>query len=292
MRVEIFYDKKRTKTASFVVTDEKTKYCAIIDPVLDYDQNSGSTYTESADKLVKFVEINNLKVQWILETHVHADHLTSSRYIQAKIGGKVAIGYNVTKVLQYWSKVFDDKEMLTDGSQFDHLFKENDTFKIGGLEAKVIFTPGHTPACASYLINGSIFTGDTIFSPEVGTSRTDFPGGSSEELFDSVQKIYSLPDETIIYVGHEYPKNPKKPVISTTVGEEKKKNISINASTKKEDYVFRMANKQVNLPVPQLIIPSLHVNLLGGRLPKFIKVPVNVLGGSQAGNNGSGQCSA
>lgn len=277
MKVEIFYDDKRTKTATFVLTDLKTRKCAIIDSVLDYEPNSGKAYTELADRVIKFVEVNELNVEWILETHVHADHLTASHYVKQKLGGKIAIGENIKKVLAYWVPVFDEKDIPLDGSQFDHLFKDGEEFNIGNIKAKVIYTPGHTPACINYYIDNSLFAGDTIFSPLVGTARTDFPGGSSEELFDSIQKLYKLPDETKIYVGHEYPSAGADPVIATTIGDEKRNNISINAGTKKQDYVEKMKQNQVNLPVPQLILPALQVNLRAGKLPKFIKIPVNAL---------------
>jgi glyoxylase-like metal-dependent hydrolase (beta-lactamase superfamily II) len=277
MKVEIFFDAKRTKTATFVVIDAKTNRCAVVDPVLDYDQASGKTYTQSIDKVMKFITINDLKLEWILETHIHADHLTSSQYIKEKLGGKIAIGYNIKKVLEYWKPVFGDDDIQLDGSQFDQMFKDGDIFKIGSIEGKVIATPGHTPACVSYYIGDHLFTGDTIFPPLVGTARTDFPGGSSAELFDSVQKIYQLPDETKICVGHEYPASDADPVIITTIGEERKNNVSINQDTKKEDYISRMNARQVNLPVPQLLFPSLQVNLRAGKLPKYIKIPVNLL---------------
>ena len=277
MKVEIFFDSKRTKTASYVITDTKTKKCAIIDSVLDYEPTSGKTYTENADKIIKFVQVNLLQVEWILETHVHADHLTASQYIKSKLGGKIAIGENIKKVLQHWKPIFEDCDMKDDGSQFDKLWQDGEEFKIGILTAKVIATSGHTPACVSYLIEDYLFTGDTIFSPAVGTARTDFPDGSSEELFDSVQKLYKLPNSTKVCVGHEYPEKDAEPVIITTIGEEKKHNASINEHTKKEDYVAKMNAKQINKPVPQLILPALHVNLLAGKLPKFIKIPVNVL---------------
>ena len=277
MKVEIFFDAKRTKTATYIVFDSDTKKCALIDTVLDYDQSSGVTYTESADKLINFIQSNSLELEWILETHVHADHLTASQYIKSKLGGKIAIGKNIIAVLKYWAPIFQDEDIKEDGSQFDRLFDDGDQFKIGKINAKVICTPGHTPACISYLIQNYLFTGDTIFSPLVGTARTDFPGGSSEQLFNSVQKLYMLPDDTKVCVGHEYPAENCEPVIISTIGEEKQKNTSINKLTKKEEYISKMNVKQINKPVPQLILPSLHVNLLAGKLPKFIKIPVNAL---------------
>lgn len=291
MKVEIFFDSKRTKTATYVVTDLKNKKCAVIDSVLDYDPASGSTYTENADKVIKFIQINNLKLEWILETHVHADHLTASQYIKSKLGGKIAIGENIKKVLEFWQPVFADDDIKIDGSQFDKLWKDNEEFTIGDLKVKVIHTPGHTPACVSYLIEDYLFTGDTIFSPLVGTARTDFPGGSSEDLFDSIQKLYKLPDSTTVCVGHEYPDKNAEPVIITTIGEQKSNNSSVNQNTNKEEYVSKMNAKQVNKPVPQLILPSLHINLLAGKLPKFIKIPVNALGGNKtSSSSGNGGC--
>lgn len=281
MKVEIFFDSKRTKTVTYVITDTKSRQCAIIDSVLDYDPASGSTYTESADKVIKFIQINNLKVEWILETHIHADHLTASQYIKSKLGGKIAIGANIKKVLAYWQSIFDDINIKKDGSQFDILWKDGDDFQIGNINVRVIYTPGHTPACISYLINDYLFTGDTIFSPLIGTARTDFPSGSSDDLFHSIQKLYQLPNETKVCVGHEYPAQDTEPVIITTIGEEKRNNISVNQTTKKEDYIAKMNIRQTNNPVPQLILPSLHVNLLAGKLPKFIKIPVNVIGKNQ-----------
>lgn len=276
MKVEIFFDEKRTKTATYVISDLKTRKCAIIDSVLDYDQASGTTYTENADKVIKFITVNRLNLEWILETHVHADHLTASEYIKSKIGGKIAIGSNIKKVLEYWQPVFQDDDIKTDGSQFDQLFNDGDEFHIGSINVNVMHTPGHTPACITYHIQDYLFTGDTIFSPLVGTARTDFPGGSSDELFDSVQKLYKFPDETKICVGHEYPKRDE-PEIMTTIGKEKENNISINGKTSKDEYIQRAKIRHTQLSVPQLILPSLHVNLLAGKLPKFIKIPLNVL---------------
>ena len=196
IRVEAFFDSKRTKTVTFVVSDLKSRKCAIIDSVMDYDQASGTTYYENADKVIKFIQINNLHLEWILETHIHADHLTASQYIKSKLGGQIAIGERIKKVIEYWKPILQDNDIREDGAQFDKLFKDSEVFKIGNLNAKVIYTPGHTPACINYYIEDYLFTGDTIFSPNVGTARTDFPGGSSEELFDSIEKLYQLPEDT------------------------------------------------------------------------------------------------
>ena len=277
MKVEVFFDAKRTKTASYIILDEGTKKCAVIDSVLDYDQASGKIYTENADNLVNYILQNNLELEWILETHVHADHLSASQYLKQRLGGKIAIGANITKVLAYWQPIFQEEQMNLDGSQFDKLWQDGESFKIGNLEARVIATPGHTPACVSYLIDDYLFTGDTVFSPLVGTARTDFPGGSSAELFDSVQKLYTLPPQTKVCVGHEYPEPNAQPVIITTIKEQMLNNCSINKNTDKQEYIARMKAKQVDKPVPQLILPALHVNLLAGKVPHFIKIPVNKL---------------
>lgn len=277
MKLEIFFDYKRTKTVTYVIIDEETSKCAIIDSVLDYDLSSGNTFTENADKIIKFIQINNLEVEWILETHVHADHLTAAQYLKSKLGGRVAIGENIKKVINYWKEIFEEDDMMEDCSHFDKVWKEDEEFFIGNLKVRVIFTPGHTPACVSYYVGGYLFTGDTLFSPLVGTARTDFPGGSSEDLFDSIQKIYELPDETKICVGHEYPKGDSQPIIISTIGEEKQNNVSINENTKKKDYALIMQLKQTNLKVPELILPSLYVNLLAGNVPKFIKIPINAI---------------
>jgi glyoxylase-like metal-dependent hydrolase (beta-lactamase superfamily II) len=275
MKVEIFYDSESTKTATFILVDDATKKCAIIDSVLDYNQNEGKTFTKNADKLISFIMQHSLTLEWILETHIHADHLTASHYIQSKLGGKIAIGENIKKVLEYWGPIFED-DIPLDGSQFNHLFKEGEEFKIGNLKAKVIFTPGHTPACISYYIEDCVFSGDTLFSYDVGTARTDFPGGNSAELYKSIQKLYKLPEETKLYVGHDYPQDPSKPVILTTIKEQKKNNILLNENTKIDDFVQKREERQKTLPVPTLIFPALFVNLMAGRLPKFIKIPINL----------------
>ncbi len=275
MKYELFYDKERTKTITSIVWDEKTNKCAIIDSVLDYNQNSGRTFFQSADALIEFIKSKNLTLEWILETHIHADHLTASDYIQKKLGGKKGIGSKIKEVIAFWKEIFEDEEMKTDGSNFDKLFEDGEEFSIGSLKVKAIHTPGHTPACLIYKVEDFIFAGDTIFSPNVGTARTDFPGGSSEALYNSIQKLFKLPDETKIVVGHDYPKEGESPMLITTIKEEKAKNIMLNELTSKEEFVAKREERQKNLPIPTLLLPSLHVNLRAGLLPKFIKIPVN-----------------
>ena len=275
MKYELFFDATRTKTVTVLLWDEASKHCAVIDSVLDYDQFSGRTYTDSIEKLTSFIKQNGLKLEWILETHIHADHLTASHHLKQTLGGKIAIGKNITTVLEYWKNVFEDEEIKTSGEDFDKLFEDGEEFKVGSLPIKVIHTPGHTPACIAYYVAGHLFVGDTIFSPTVGTARTDFPGGSAAELYRSIQKIFNLPEETKIIVGHDYPNDITKPNMVTTVEEEKKSNVLINKNTSFEEFVKKREEKQKNSAVPMLILPSLHVNLRAGRLPKFIKIPVN-----------------
>lgn len=273
-----------TNTISYVVRDPNGSACAIIDSVLDFDFASGRTDTQSADKLINFVTENKLDVQWLLESHVHADHLSAAPYIQMKVGGKIGIGSRITDVQQTFGKIFNEgTEFQRDGSQFDKLFVEGDTFHIGQLRGDVLHTPGHTPACLTYVVEDAAFVGDTLFMPDFGTARCDFPGGSSERLFSSIQKILELPDDTRIFVGHDY-KAPgrDKYAWETTVGEQKKKNIHIKSGKSKDDFVKLRDERDAKLAMPRLIVPSLQVNMRAGNMPEpdeqgdvFIKVPIN-----------------
>ena len=275
MKYEFFYDASRTKTVTVILWDSKTLKAAIIDSVLDYESASGKTYTESADKLIDFIKQNGLSLEWILETHIHADHLTASYYLKQKLGGKTAMGKGFLKVLEYWKPVFEDDEIKDDGSQFEKLFEDGEEFLIGNLTVKAFNTSGHTPACISYYVEECLFSGDTIFSPAIGTARTDFPGGSSADLYNSIQKIFALPENTKIFVGHDYPEDITKPVIITTVKQQKGENILLNANTTLEEFILKRESRQKKLPVPTLLFPALHVNLMAGKLPKFIKIPLN-----------------
>ena len=273
-----------TNTISYVVRDPNGSACAIIDSVLDFDFASGCTDTQSADKLINFVTENKLDVQWLLESHVHADHLSAAPYIQMKVGGKIGIGSRITDVQETFGKIFNEgTEFQRDGSQFDKLFVEGDTFHIGQLRGDVLHTPGHTPACLTYVIENAAFVGDTLFMPDFGTARCDFPGGSSERLFSSIQKILELPDDTRIFVGHDY-KAPGRDNYAweTTVGEQKKKNIHIKSGKSKDDFVKLRDERDAKLAMPKLIVPSLQVNMRAGNMPEpdeqgdvFIKVPIN-----------------
>ena len=281
--ITAFFD-QATNTISYIVCDPNGSSCAVIDSVLDFDFASGRTDTRSADKLINYIKENKLDVQWLLESHVHADHLSAAPYIQMEVGGKIGIGSHITDVQETFGKIFNEgTEFQRDGSQFDKLFVEGDTFHIGQLRGDVLHTPGHTPACMTYVIGDAACVGDTLFMPDFGTARCDFPGGSSENLFSSIQKILSLPDATRIFVGHDY-KAPGREHYAweTTVGEQKKKNIHIKSGKSKEDFVKLRDERDAKLAMPKLIVPSLQINMRAGNMPEpdeqgdvFLKVPIN-----------------
>ena len=283
--VTAFFD-EATNTVSYVVKDPKGSACAIIDSVLDFDYASGRTDTKSADAIIAHVRAAGLDVQWLLETHVHADHLSAAPYIQERVGGKIGIGDRIKIVQDTFGKVFNEgTEFQRDGSQFDRLFEEGDSFMIGQLRGDVLHTPGHTPACLTYVIGDAAFVGDTLFMPDFGTARCDFPGGSSEVLFNSIQKILALPDATRIFVCHDY-KAPGRDDYAweTTVAAQKAGNIHVGAGKNREDFVKMRDARDAQLAMPKLIIPSLQVNMRAGQMPPadekgdvFLKVPVNKL---------------
>ncbi len=283
--VTAFFD-EATYTVTYVVKDPSSNAVAIVDSVLDFDYSSGRTDTRSADAVIKHVKDNGLNVEWVLETHVHADHLSAAPYIQQRVGGKIGIGENIRIVQDTFGKVFNEgTEFQRDGSQFDKLFKEGDTFKVGALEGRVLHTPGHTPACLTYVIGEAAFVGDTLFMPDFGTARCDFPGGSAEDLYNSIQKILTLPDETRIFVGHDY-KAPGREDYAweSTVGEQKRFNIHVGEGKPAEEFVRMRTERDATLAMPRLIIPSLQVNMRAGQMPPaddqgktFLKVPVNGL---------------
>ena len=281
--VHAFFD-DTTNTVSYVVCDPNGRSCAIIDSVLDFDPASGRTDTASADEIADFVTARGLNVDWIVESHVHADHLSAAPYLQEKLGGKIGIGANITVVQDTFGKVFNEgTRFQRDGSQFDALFRDGDSFQIGQMRADVLWTPGHTPACMTYVIGDAAFVGDTLFMPDFGTARCDFPGGSSEDLFNSIQKILALPDETRIFVGHDY-KAPGRDEFAweTTVGEQKALNVHIGAGRSIEEFVQMRDARDATLAVPRLILPALQVNMRAGHMPEpdeqgkvFLKIPVN-----------------
>ncbi|TVS02554.1 MAG: MBL fold metallo-hydrolase [Rhodobacteraceae bacterium] len=283
--VTAFFDED-TFTITYVVRDPNGTACAIIDSVLDFDYASGHTSTKSADEVIAFVQEKGYRVEWLLETHVHADHLSAAPYLQEKLGGKIGIGKNITVVQDTFGKVFNEgTEFERDGSQFDKLFSEGDSIHIGQLRVDVLHTPGHTPACLTYAIGDAAFVGDTLFMPDFGTARCDFPGGSADMMWDSVQKILALPDETRIFVGHDYKAEGRDHYAwETTVGEQKAANKHVGAGATKEDFVKARTERDSQLGMPRLIVPSLQVNMRAGQMPKaedngtvYLKVPVNTL---------------
>lgn len=283
--VTAFFD-EATNTVSLVVRDPASKACAIIDSVLDFDYSAGRTDTSSADRIIEHVRAEGLETVWVLETHVHADHLSAAPYLQQKLGGKIGIGANITIVQNTFGKIFNEgTEFQRDGSQFDRLFTEGDSFEIGALKARVMHTPGHTPACLTYVIEDCAFVGDTLFMPDYGTARCDFPGGSAADLYNSIQRILALPEETRIFVGHDY-KAPERANYAweTTVGEQKALNVHVGAGKPIEEFVAMRTARDKTLGMPRLIIPSLQVNMRAGQMPPaednetvYLKVPVNRL---------------
>jgi glyoxylase-like metal-dependent hydrolase (beta-lactamase superfamily II) len=281
--VHAFFD-EATNTLTYVAKEPKGRACAVFDSVLDFDYSSGRTDTRSVDAVIAFIAAEGLDLQWILETHVHADHLSAAPYIQERLGGKIGIGQRITVVQETFGKVFNEgTRFQRDGSQFDKLFEEGDTFMIGEMRGNVLHTPGHTPACLTYVVGNTAFVGDTLFMPDFGTARCDFPGGSSAILFDSVQKILALPDETRIFVGHDY-KAPGRDEYAweTTIGAQKALNIHVGTGKSKEDFIAMRNARDATLAMPRLIIPSLQVNMRAGQMPEpednglsYLKVPVN-----------------
>ena len=277
-----FFDEK-TSTISYVVYDMTSKKCAVIDSVLDFDFSSGTIDYHNAEKIISFIEKMKLDLEWLIETHVHADHLSASPYIQKKLGGKIGISEKISDIQNIFGKTFNaGTEFQRDGSQFDRLFKDNDEYKIGSIKCKVINTPGHTPACTAHVIGNSIFVGDTLFMPDLGSARADFPGGDARELYRSIQKILSYPDDTLIFVCHDYPPTSRKVEWVSTVGEQKKKNIHVKTSIGEDEFVKVREARDKTLNMPKLIIPSIQVNMRAGNLPPaedsgdvFIKVPIN-----------------
>ena len=281
-KIKGFFDEE-TSTISYVVYDMTSKKCAVIDSVLDFDFSSGTIDYYNAEKIISFIEKMKLDLEWLIETHVHADHLSASPYIQKKLGGKIGISEKISDIQNIFGKTFNaGTEFQRDGSQFDRLFKDNDEYKIGSIKCKVINTPGHTPACTAHVIGNSIFVGDTLFMPDLGSARADFPGGNACELYRSIRKILSYPDDTLIFVCHDYPPTSRKVEWVTTVGEQKKKNIHVKTSIGEDEFVKVREARDKTLNMPKLIIPSIQVNMRAGNLPPaedsgdvFIKVPIN-----------------
>ena len=280
-----FFD-EATYTISYVVADPETRRCAVIDSLLDFDQASGRTSTTSAEKLVAFVRDRGLTCDWIIDTHVHADHLTAAPFIKQQLGGKTAIGDRISEVQRVFAKIFNEGQSFhTDGSQFDHLFKPDEPYSVGNIAARAIHTPGHTPACMSHLIGDAVFVGDTLFMPDYGTARCDFPGGDAGTLFESIQTLYGLPDETRMFLCHDY-KAPGRDQYhwETTVGTQKRSNIHVRTDTLREDFIAMRNARDATLAMPKLILPSVQINMRAGDLPppedngqRYMKIPINAL---------------
>ena len=279
-----FFD-PQTNTISYVVKDPASTACAVVDSVMDIDYAAGRISFEHADEIIDFVRKNGLTVEWLIETHVHADHLSAAPYIQQKLGGKLGIGRNITVVQDTFGKVFNEgTEFRRDGSQFDRLFDDGDTYTIGSMPAFAIHTPGHTPACMTHVVGDAAFVGDTLFMPDGGSARADFPGGDAGTLYDSTQKVLRLPDETRLFMCHDYAPGGREIKWETTVGEEKASNIHVGNGRSREEFVKMRTRRDATLGMPRLIIPSLQVNMRAGRMPPadkdgrtFLKVPVNTL---------------
>lgn len=281
--VEAFFD-AATNTISYVVKDPSSNACAIIDSVMDIDYAAGRITYEHADSLIAYIEKNNLQLEWIIESHVHADHLSAAPYIQNKLGGKIGVGDKIMVIQETFGKIFNEgTEFQRDGSQFDALFQDGDTYKIGNMDVVAIYTPGHTPACMVHVMGNVAFVGDTLFMPDGGSARADFPGGDAEELYDSIMKVLSLPDEMRLFMCHDYGPNGRDIAWETTVADEKAHNIHVGGQRTKEEFVKFRTERDAQLAMPKLIIPSLQVNMRAGVVPldnegdPMLKVPVNKL---------------
>lgn len=282
---QAFFD-TGTWTVTYVVSNNADRHAAIIDPVLDYDFKSGNTSTASADQVVAYLKAHGLTVDWILETHAHADHLSGAHYLKEKVGGRIAIGENIRAVQASFKAVFNlGDDFSTNGGQFDHLFKDGEIFKIGDVEAVAMLVPGHTPADMAYQIEDSVFVGDTLFMPDVGTARADFPGGDAHALYRSIRKLLSLPVETKLFVCHDYPPASRQAQWQTTVAEQRANNIHVHDGITEDQFVAMRAARDATLDMPSLIIPAIQVNVRAGEMPepeangiRYLKVPLNALG--------------
>nr|WP_154653748.1 MBL fold metallo-hydrolase [Acinetobacter tandoii] len=281
--VKAFFDKE-TNTFSYVVTDPNSHQSAIIDSVLNYDAASATTHTTSADEMIDYIQQNSLSINWILETHVHADHLTASQYLKQKVGGVVAMSEKIAVVQETFSAIYNlEPKYFNATSSFDYLFKDGEHFKIGEINAYNIPTPGHTPACLSYVIGDAVFVGDTLFMPDYGTARCDFPKGSAATLFDSVQKLFALDGDMRVFLCHDYlPEDRDHFVYESSIAEQKKHNIHINESIKKEDFVQMRNQRDATLAMPKLILPAIQINMQAGQFPepeengiRYLKIPFN-----------------
>ena len=274
-----------TWTVTYVVHNGPGSECAIIDSVLDYDPKSGRTRHASADRVIEYVRTHDLKVRWILETHAHADHLSAAPYLRAQLGGKIGIGAHITTVQKVFKGIFNlEPGFKMDGSQFDHLFQEGEAIPLGALSGEVIFVPGHTPACAAYRFGDAVFVGDTLFMPDVGTARCDFPGGNARTLYASIGKLLSLPPQTRLFMCHDYPPDDRPVAFETTVAEQRARNIHVHDGVSEDAFVAMRTRRDATLEMPTLILPSVQVNIRAGELPPqedngvaYLKIPLNAL---------------
>ncbi|MBU2993147.1 MBL fold metallo-hydrolase [Octadecabacter sp. 1_MG-2023] len=273
-----------TNTITYIVKDPNSNHCAIVDSVMDIDYAAGRITYEAADRLIEEINSRGLTVDWIIETHVHADHLSAAPYLQDKLGGKIGVGEKIMVVQETFGKVFNEgTEFERDGSQFDALFKDGDTYMIGSMQAFAMYTPGHTPACMVHVVGDAAFAGDTLFMPDGGSARADFPGGDAATLYDSIMKVLSLPDETRLFMCHDYGPNGRAIEWETTVAEQKAENIHVGGDKTREDFIKFRTERDEQLAMPRLIIPSLQVNMRAGEVPTdkdgnpMLKVPVNAL---------------
>lgn len=282
--IKSFFD-KATWTFTYVVSDPETRVCVVIDPVLDYDPKSGRTRTQSAQQVIDYITNNQLRLEWILETHAHADHLTAAKYLQNELGGKIAIGEKVQKVQDVFKGIFNlGEEFKPNGSQFDYLLKDGETISFGNLGIESIAVPGHTPACLAYKVGDAIFVGDTLFPPDVGTARCDFPGGDASTLYKSIKKILSYPDSTNLYMCHDYPPTDRQVIDKTTVREQRENNIHIHDGVTEDQFIQMRKARDATLEVPVLLLPSIQVNIRAGTMPpkedngtSYMKIPINLL---------------
>ncbi len=274
-----------TGTITYIVFDVPGGHAAIIDPVLDYDPKSGRTHTALADQVISFITQQKLAVDWILETHAHADHLSAAHYLKSKLGGRIAIGEHIKAVQNVFKGMFNlAADFAVDGSQFDHLFTDNEEFNVGQLTARALFVPGHTPADIAYQFDDAIFVGDTLFMPDVGSARCDFPGGNAEMLYQSVQRLFAFPDNTRLFMCHDYPPAGRAPAWQTTVGSQRKNNIHLHNGVTQESFVQIRQARDATLDMPVLILPSVQVNIRAGEMPaaesngvSYLKIPLNLL---------------
>ena len=283
-KTQAFFD-PATWTVTYVVWDRASRRAAVIDPVLDYDFKSGHTRTASADKVGAYVREQGLQVDWILETHAHADHLSAAHYLKTRLGGRIAIGEHIREVQATFSKIFNlERSFLPDGKQFDHLFKSGETFMIGGVQATALLVPGHTPADMAYQVDGAVFVGDTLFMPDVGTARADFPGGDAHQLYRSIQRILQLPEETVVYVCHDYPPESREPQWQTTVAAQRANNIHVKDGIGEDAFVAMRTARDATLEMPTLMLPAIQVNVRAGDMPPaddngiaYLRIPLNAL---------------